>query len=130
MEIEAGKSLIIRLINVSEPDKDARRTVTYELNGITRETYIADKKVAPQTKSRVKADHADPLQLGAPIPGLISSIAISVGQKVAKGEKLLMMEAMKMQTTVYAPVDGVIAELPVALGDTVASKDLLVRLRV
>ena len=130
VEIESGKSLIIRLVNVSEPDKDARRTVTYELNGITRETYIADKKVAPQTKSRVKADHADPLQLGAPIPGLISSISISVGQKVAKGEKLLMMEAMKMQTTVYAPVDGIVAELPVALGDTVASKDLLVRLRV
>lgn len=129
VEIEAGKTLIIRLVNISEPDKDARRTVTYELNGITRETYIADKKVAPQTKSRVKADHADPLQLGAPIPGLISSIAVSVGQKVSKGDKLLMMEAMKMQTTVYAPADGVIAELPVAVGDTVASKDLLVRLR-
>ncbi len=129
VEIEAGKSLIIRLVNVSDPDKDARRTVTYELNGVTRETYIADKKVTPSTKSRVKADHADPLQIGAPIPGLVSSISISVGQKVSKGDRLLMMEAMKMQTTVYAPVDGIVAELPVALGDTVASKDLLVRLR-
>ena len=130
VEIEPGKSLIIRLINVSDPDKDARRTVTYELNGVTRETYIADKKVSPQTKSRAKADHADPLQVGAPIPGLVSSISVSVGHKVVKGEKLLMMEAMKMQTTVYAPADGIIAELPVAVGDTVASKDLLVKLRI
>lgn len=129
VEIESGKSLIIRLINVGEPDKDGRRTVTFELNGITRETYIADKKVTPQTRSRLKADHADPLQVGAPIPGLVSSIAVSVGQKVAKGEKLLMMEAMKMQTTVYAPVDGVVAELPAGVGETVQSKDLLVRLR-
>ena len=130
VEIEPGKSLIIRLINVSDPDKDARRTVTYELNGVTRETYIADKKVSPQTKSRAKADHADPLQVGAPIPGLVSSISVSVGHKVVRGEKLLMMEAMKMQTTVYAPTDGIIAELPVAVGDTVASKDLLVKLRI
>ncbi|MBI5775571.1 MAG: biotin/lipoyl-binding protein, partial [Verrucomicrobia bacterium] len=128
--IEEGKSLIIRLINVSEPDKDGRRTVTYELNGMTRETYIADKKIAPQAKTRPKADLADPLQVGAPIPGLIASIAVTVGQKVAKGDKLLMMEAMKMQTTVYAPADGVVAELHAALGETVESKDLLVRLRL
>ena len=49
--------------------------------------------------------------------------------QVAKGDKLLMMEAMKMQTTVYAPCDGVIAELPIQIGDTVESKDLLVKLR-
>ncbi|MBI3879799.1 MAG: pyruvate carboxylase, partial [Verrucomicrobia bacterium] len=127
--IEAGKSLIIRLVNVSEPDKDARRTATFELNGITREAMIADKKVAPLAKTRPKADLADPLQVGAPIPGLIAAIAVTVGQKVAKGDKLLMMEAMKMQTTVSAPADGVVAELHAALGETVESKDLLVRLR-
>ncbi len=128
-EIEPGKTLVIRLINVGEPDKDGRRTVTFELNGMTRETHITDKKVAPQTKTRPKADLADPLQIGAPIPGLVASIAVSVGQKVAKGDKLLMMEAMKMQTTVTAPADGVVAELLCALGETVESKDLLVRLR-
>jgi pyruvate carboxylase len=129
VEIEAGKTLVIRLINVSEPDKDGRRTVTFELNGITREAYITDKKVSPQTKTRPKADLADALQVGAPIPGLVASIAVSVGQKVNKGDKLLMMEAMKMQTTVTAPADGVIAELLCAVGETVESKDLLVRLR-
>lgn len=127
--IEAGKSLIVRLVNVSEPDKDGRRTVTFELNGVTREALIADKKIVPQTKARPKADIADPMQTAAPIPGLIASIAVSVGQKVAKGDKLLLMEAMKMQTTVYAAADGVVDALHVAVGDTVASKDLLVKLR-
>ena len=69
------------------------------------------------------------MQVGAPIPGLIAAISVTVGHKVAKGDKLLMMEAMKMQTTVYAPCDGVVAELPIQLGDTVESKDLVVKLR-
>jgi pyruvate carboxylase len=127
--IEEGKSLIIRLINLSEPDKDGRRTVTYELNGMTRETLITDKKIVPQAKTRPKADITDPLQIAAPIPGLIVSIAVSVGHKVARGDKLLMMEAMKMQTTVYASADGIIDALHVTVGDTVESKDLLVKLR-
>jgi pyruvate carboxylase len=129
VEIESGKTLVIRLVTVGEPDKDGRRTVTFELNGMTREAFITDKKVTPQTRTRPKAELADPLQIGAPIPGLVASIAVSVGQKVSKGDKLLMMEAMKMQTTVTAPADGVVAELLCALGETVESKDLLVRLR-
>ncbi len=129
VEIESGKTLVIRLVTVGEPDKDGRRTVTFELNGMTREAFITDKKVTPQTRTRPKAELADPLQIGAPIPGLVASIAVSVGQKVSKGDKLLMMEAMKMQTTVTAPADGVVVELLCALGETVESKDLLVRLR-
>jgi pyruvate carboxylase len=127
--IEEGKTLFIKLVNVSAPDKDARRTVTFELNGMTREAHILDKGVAPKTRIRPKADLTDPLQVGAPIPGLIVTLAVSVGQKVEKSDKLLMLEAMKMQTTVYAPADGVVEELHVQVGDTVESKDLLVRLR-
>ncbi|MCC6232772.1 MAG: pyruvate carboxylase [Verrucomicrobiales bacterium] len=129
VHIETGKTLIIRLVNVSDPDKDGRRTVTYELNGMTREAFITDKKVAPQAKARPKADLTDPLQVAAPIPGLVAAISVSVGTKVAKGDKLLMMEAMKMQTTVNAPADGVVDALHVHVGDTVASKDLLIKLR-
>jgi pyruvate carboxylase len=129
VEIEPGKVLIIRLVNVSESDKDGRRVVTYELNGMTRETYIADKSLAAKVKIHPKADLADPRQIAAPIPGLISTIAVSVGHKVSKGDKLLMMEAMKMQTTVTAPIDGVIGEILVGIGDTVESKDLLIKIR-
>lgn len=129
VELEAGKVLIIRLLGVGAPDKDGRRNVSYELNGIARDVLVTDKGVAPKTKARPKADLADPAQVAAPIPGLIAALSVSVGAKVAKGDKLLMMEAMKMQTTVYAAVDGVVAELNVSIGETVESKDLLVRLR-
>lgn len=127
--IEPGKTLIIRLVNVGSPDKDGRRTVTYELNGMTREAFIADKSLAAKVKHRPKADLSDASQIPAPIPGLIATISVSVGHKVAKGDKLLMMEAMKMQTTVMAPIDGVVDQICVAIGDTVESKDLLVKLR-
>jgi pyruvate carboxylase len=129
VDIEPGKTLIIRLVNVSEPDKDGRRIVTYELNGVTREAFIADKSMAEMVKVRPKANLTDPRQIPAPIPGLIATIAVSVGHKVRKGDKLLMMEAMKMQTTVSAPLDGVVEEILVNIGDTVESKDLLLKLR-
>ncbi|MBI5766152.1 MAG: pyruvate carboxylase [Verrucomicrobia bacterium] len=129
VSIEQGKVLIIRLISVGAPDKDGRRTISYELNGIGRETFIVDKTIVPKTRARPKADLADVTQVPAPIPGLIAQLQVSVGSKVTKGDKLLMMEAMKMQNTVYAPCDGVVAELHVALGDTVESKDLLIKLR-
>ena len=90
---------------------------------------FADKNLAAKVKARPKADLTDPRQVPAPIPGLIASIAVTVGQKVAKGDRLLMMEAMKMQTTVSSPVDGVVEEIYVSLSDTVQSKDLLLKLR-
>jgi pyruvate carboxylase len=90
---------------------------------------VADRGVVSKTKARPKADLADPAQIAAPIPGLVAALSTSVGAKVAKGDKLLMMEAMKMQTTVYATCDGVVGELHVAVGDTVESKDLLLRIR-
>ncbi len=127
--IEPGKTLIIRFVNASDPDKEGRRTVTYELNGMTRETYIADKHLATKVKHRAKATLTDPRQIAAPIPGLIATIAVTAGQKVKKGDKLLMMEAMKMQTTVSAPLDAVVDEILVNIGDTVESKDLLMKLR-
>jgi pyruvate carboxylase len=103
--------------------------LSYELNGIAREAFIVDKSVAPKTKARVKADLADPLQVAAPIPGLIVVMSASVGAKVTKGDKLFMMEAMKMQTTVYAQAAGVVAEVNATTGETVEAKDLIVRLR-
>jgi pyruvate carboxylase len=80
-------------------------------------------------KHRAKAALTDPRQIPAPIPGLIATIAVTAGQKVNKGDKLLMMEAMKMQTTVSAPLDAVVEEILVNVGDTVESKDLLMKLR-
>ncbi|MDB6149073.1 MAG: pyruvate carboxylase [Chthoniobacter sp.] len=129
VSIEEGKVLFIKLINVGTADKEGRRIVSYELNGMPREALVADKSIAPKAKSRMKADAADALQLGAPIPGMVTALAVSVGSKVAKGDRLVTLEAMKMQTTIYAQHDGVVAELAVAVGDSVDAGDLLVKLR-
>ena len=129
VEIEPGKTLFIRLISKGEVDRDGRRPVTFELNGVTRVTNIADQTAKVITKSRPKADPADPLQSAAPIPGIITSINTNVGAKVTKGDKLFTMEAMKMQTTIYAATDGVVSEINVQVGENVESKDLLGKLR-
>lgn len=129
VSIEEGKTLFVKLINVGPPDKDGRRTVLYELNGVPRETSVLDRSVQAKVKARLKADPAIALQVGAPIPGMITTLGVSVGTRVAKGEKLLTLEAMKMQTTLYAPVSGVVEELHIQVGDSVQSKDLLLLLR-
>jgi pyruvate carboxylase len=127
--IEEGKTLYLKLINVGSPDKDGRRTVTFELNGMGREATVLDRSIQTKVKARAKADLADPLQIGAPIPGIITALAVSVGQKVAKGDRILTMEAMKMQTTLYASSEGVVDQICAQVGESVESKDLLVKLR-
>ena len=79
VSIETGKVLFIKLINVGTADNEGRRVISYELNGMPREAIVQDKSVAPKTKSRVKSDVADHLQLGAPIPGMITALSVSVG---------------------------------------------------
>jgi len=94
-----------------------------------REAVVADKSIAPKSKPRVRAAVGDPLQLGAPIPGMVTALTATLGGKVAKGDKLATLEAMKMQTTIYAPADGVVAEVAVAVGDSLEAGDLLLKLR-
>jgi pyruvate carboxylase len=129
VNIEEGKTLFIRLVNISPLDQDGRRTVLFELNGISRQTTVVDRSVPSKVKARLKADPAIPAQVGAPIPGLITSLSVSVGSKVTKGEKLLTMEAMKMQTTIYAQCTGTVQEVHAKVGDSVESKDLLVLIK-
>jgi pyruvate carboxylase len=129
VEIEPGKTLFIRLVNIGAVDAEGKRAVNFELNGMTRQLAIVDKSVKPTVKPRLKVDPSKPNEVGAPIPGLVTVIPVSVGAKVAKGEKLLTLEAMKMQTTIYAPCDGVVDETYVRVSDAVESKDLLLRLR-
>ncbi|MEM9158845.1 MAG: pyruvate carboxylase [Verrucomicrobiota bacterium] len=129
VEIERGKTLYIKLINVGEPNEDGLRSISFELNGRPRKLDIPDTSVAGSSKKREKADSGDSSQVGAPIPGMVSGISSSVGQKVKKGDKLLTLEAMKMQTTVYAAQDGTVDRITVEIGDTVEAKDLLAVLR-
>ena len=78
--------------------------------------------------TRLKADPADPTQVGAPMPGMVASIAVSVGQKVKEGETLLTLEAMKMFAAVGAPIAGTVTEILAKVGESMESKDLLIRL--
>ncbi len=129
IDIEEGKRLYVKLITVGDADAEGLRTLTFELNGHAREAQVRDRAVQPRGKPRRKADPADPKQVGAPIPAMISSLPVSVGHKVASGDKLCVLEAMKMQTTLYAQVDGVVEEIAARVGDRVEPKDLILIIR-
>lgn len=126
VELEPGKTLIVKFLTASDPQPDGTRTIFFELNGQPREVTIRDKALQAAEPARPKADPGEPGQVGAPIPGAISSIAVEVGQRVEKGDRLLVMEAMKMQSTIYAPISGIVSKRFVAISDKVESKDLLI----
>ncbi|QQL43807.1 pyruvate carboxylase [Sulfuriroseicoccus oceanibius] len=128
IEIEQGKTLITRLTHVREPDEHGIRTVSFELNGLERSVEIADKAIASDTPARAKAEPGNEAQVGAPMPGLVASIAVSVGDKVEEGDALLTLEAMKMFTTVPAPHAGTIKDIHIGVGEDVETKDLIVTL--
>ncbi len=127
VSIEAGKTLILKLINVGDADKSGRRSVNFELNGIARSVSVDDKSLAGEKVGRIKVNAANEGEVGAPIPGMVTQITVAVGQKVARGEKLLSLEAMKMLTQVNSAIDGTVKEIAVGVGETVEAKDLLVR---
>lgn len=129
IRIEEGKTLFIKLLHVGEPDEKGIRSLTFELNGKARTTMVQDNSVKGDAKAREKADPSNAKHVAAPIPAMISSIATSVGKTVAKGDKIAVLEAMKMQTTLYASSDGTVDEILVEVGDSVESKDLIARLR-
>jgi pyruvate carboxylase len=126
VEIEAGKSLIIRFLTASEPRPDGTRTLFFELNGQPRELNVRDRALRVVERSHPRADSADPGQVAAPTAGVIGGIAVKANQVVERGVKLLTLEAMKMQSNIYAPISGRIAKLLVSPGQNVEAKDLLV----
>jgi pyruvate carboxylase len=125
VNLEAGKTLVIKFLTVGEPHPDGNRTVFFELNGQPREVDIRDKSLGSTTKQAAKADPAKEGEIGAPLPGLITVIAVEPGQHVKKGDRLIVLEAMKMQSTVYSPKDGKVAKIIAQVGQQVEAKDLL-----
>jgi pyruvate carboxylase len=125
IELEEGKTLVVKLLTVGAPHPEGFRTIFYELNGQPREVDVRDASLEVKQEVRPKADPANEGHVGAPIPGMVSAIAVELNQPVAKGDKLLVMEAMKMQTTVYAPKSGKLTERHVTVGTQVEAKDLM-----
>ncbi len=127
-ELEPGKTFIVKLLTIGEPHSDGTRTVFFELNGQPRHVTVPDKSLEGKVAKRVKADASNPSHVAAPMPGLIVNIAVQEGGEVKEGQKLLTLEAMKMEMTIYAPRAGKLEELLAAPKAQVEAGDLLARI--
>lgn len=125
VEIEEGKDLIITLINISDPDDSGVRTITFMFNGAEREIQVQDKSVDMKTVTRRKADPDKVGDIGATLSGSVVKVLVTKGQKVKKGEPLVVTEAMKMETTITSPIDGTVGEIYAAKGQAIISGDCL-----
>ena len=128
VEIDSGKTLEIRMQAVGETQDDGDVRVFFELNGQARVIRVPNRAVQAKTAKRPKAEEGNAAQIGAPMPGIIASVAVSNGQQVHAGDLLVTIEAMKMETGIRAERAGTIKALHVQPGSQVDSKDLLVEL--
>lgn len=129
VDLEAGKTLVIRCQAISDIHDDGTVEVFYELNGQPRVIKVKKHGAETDVKVNRKAESGNDNHIGAPLPGMISNVAVSAGQKVVTGDLLLSIEAMKMETTLHAEKDGIISELLVKAGEQVDAKDLLIVLK-
>ncbi len=126
VEIESGKTMIVKFLTIGEAHADSTRTLFFELNGQPREVTVRDRALRVVERTHPKVNTEDPGHVGAPTAGLVSSIAVQVNHPVERGARLLTLEAMKMQSNIYAPITGRVTKLLVVPGQHVEAKDLLV----
>ncbi|HEY9037776.1 MAG TPA: pyruvate carboxylase [Roseovarius sp.] len=127
-EIDPGKTLEIRLQAVGETGDDGEVRVFFELNGQPRVIRVPNRLVTSQTAARPKAEPGNPCHIGAPMPGVVASVAVAVGATVKPNDLLLTIEAMKMETGLYAERDAVVKAVHVTPGGQIDAKDLLIEL--
>ena len=125
IELERGKTLVVRTQAIGDTDEDGFKRVFFELNGQPRLVKVPDRS-AKQVVQRRKAEAGNDNHLAAPMPGVVSTIAVAPSQLVAAGDVILTIEAMKMETAIHAERAGRIAEVLVHAGSQVDAKDLLV----
>jgi len=128
VEIEKGKTLIVKLVSIGQPQADGTRVVYFELNGQPREVIIKDESIKSTVESKVKADPANEEHIGASMPGTVIKVLVEKGEKVNKGDHLMITESMKMETTVQAPFSGTIKDIYVKSGDAIQTGDLLIEI--
>ncbi|WP_025270708.1 pyruvate carboxylase [Hippea sp. KM1] len=129
VEIEEGKTLFVKYVSMTEPDKRGYRKVLFELNGQARSVKIKDNKIAAAIKSNVKGNLDDPKDICAMMPGKIVKINFKENNKVKKDDVVVITEAMKMETKIKAATDGVVEKVYLSEGDTIEAGDLIVRLK-
>ncbi|MBB3931706.1 pyruvate carboxylase [Kaistia hirudinis] len=125
VELEKGKTMLIRCQAIGEADDDGLIRVFFELNGQPRVVKVPDRANAGKIAAKRKAEEGNPNHVAAPMPGVISTLAVKAGQQVKAGDVLLSIEAMKMETAIHADRDGTIAEVLVHPGSQIDAKDLL-----
>jgi pyruvate carboxylase len=126
IELEPGKTMQLRLSAVGETNEDGNVKVFFELNGQPRVVSAPNRAVQATATRRPKAEDSNPLHVPAPMPGVVASVAVTAGQKVAAGDMLLTIEAMKMETAIHAEHAGVVKTVHAPAGAQVDAKDLLV----
>jgi pyruvate carboxylase len=129
IDLERGKTLIVRYVAMSEPHEDGTRTVFFELNGQPRSVRVDDRSRVAKRPPPRKIEPGNPRHVGAPMPGVVATVTATPGARVSRSETLLTLEAMKMETAVRAEVAGEVAEVLARPGQAVDAKDLLVVLR-
>jgi len=125
-----GRQVIIRYLAASEADEEGMCRVFFEVNGQPQTVIIHDTRVAYETHGAEKADDANPGHVAAPMPGLVVDVEVSPGQKVHRGDTLVLLEAMKMQTAIPAERDGLVKRVVVKLDHVVNAGDLLLEMEV
>lgn len=126
IQIEEGKTIIIKLVYVSEPNAEGIRTVHFKLNGQSRSIEVKDESVVVEKAVHAKA--TEPEDIGAPLQGMLSKILVSSGQVVKMNQPLFVIEAMKMETTITSTLAGKIDKIPLAEGTMVDVDDLIVKI--
>ncbi len=129
INIDDGKTLIIKYLGLGDLNDDGTRNVQFELNGMRREVAVPDKNAVAKVKQAVLADPEDKSQIGASIPGAVTKVEIKPGDKVVENQVIAVVEAMKMETSVVARLDGTVDEVFVKSGQTVVAGELLATIR-
>ena len=127
-EIDPGKTLEIRLQAVGETNEDGDVKVFFELNGQPRSIMVPNRLIKSQTAQRPKAEEGNANHIGAPMPGVVATIAVTAGQEIHEGDLLLTIEAMKMETGIHAERDAVVKAVHVHAGGQIDAKDLMIEL--
>lgn len=127
MDLEPGKTLLIRLQGRTENLEEGEDKLFFELNGQPRMIRVA-KPDARNKAALPKAEDGNLKHIGAPMPGMVVTVAVKAGQKVAKGDPLVSIEAMKMETQIRADFDATIKRVVATTGQSVSAKDLLIEL--
>ncbi|MFT4010447.1 MAG: pyruvate carboxylase [Nocardioidaceae bacterium] len=124
VEIDEGKTLLLGLQAISEPDERGIRTVMCTINGQIRPIGTRDRSIEPDAPKQERADPADPGQVAAPFGGVVTP-TVAVGDEVVAGQTVATIEAMKMQASITTPVAGTVERIAVSGTQQIEGGDLV-----